>query len=126
MKTTYLKSGNIHAGFVDPDTRQVIRRGEIVAVTKLTSTMNARIKKKGLIVCTEAEFLAQEAAKGKVTPPPPPAKDAPVKAPEVGETPTAPESDDAGGEKAPPEGDGEPAGGEEKAAKGKGKPGKRK
>lgn len=59
----FLKVGNKIGGFYDPKTKTVIRRGEIAEVKNGSDLINARIRAKGLIKCTEEEYKEQELRK---------------------------------------------------------------
>lgn len=59
----YLKNTNPLASYVDPETRQLIRRGMIAKFESLSKDIKMRIRNKGLLEVSEEEYLAQEASK---------------------------------------------------------------
>lgn len=52
----YIKNSSPYTSYCDPVSRQAIKPGEIVAVKKMTSAMQRRIRAGGLVVCSEEEY----------------------------------------------------------------------
>lgn len=85
----YVKNADAYATYTDPVTRLTIGRGAVVAVETLTESMKKRIRKRGLLEVSHAEYLA---ANPSAAP-----KDVPVEP----VAPVEPEAPRAGDETAP-------------------------
>ena len=81
----YVKNAVSYASYVEPHSRLTIKRGEVVAVEKLTEHMKRRVRKRGLVECEKAEYDAYLASKvpPKVVPADKVAKEAKAKKAEL-------------------------------------------
>jgi hypothetical protein len=59
----YLKCADPFTMYQEPNTRLVIRRGEVAAVALLTDKMRARVRAKGLLEVSKEEYEAYLASK---------------------------------------------------------------
>lgn len=61
----YLKCAQPWASYLDPSTRTVIRRGQVICVVTLTNHMKKRLLAKGLIEVSEEEWKASQKSEKK-------------------------------------------------------------